>query len=311
MGRVHELLEEYKQRLAVRLGTAIEANWLQFLPYFNDHVLETIRQKLPTTTSTATEPETFYPEGTKYFWRSGDSCYLVLEQKPQVRTMHFETRGDKRIVCANKDRYRLAFPYVVFVVGLARNPEHGEAENAWYFRVAYCGFSKRSVRTVHDFIYTPNIPNVHGHAVCCGVNYEQKRGTIAEQAERLVSHFWQGTFTKDWSEDFVAMQSLCPTYFSTLEKWEEWSVRNPLFQTTVDWPGGTEINRLLSLAAGKNNKDAICTLDSYCRAMVTEASKKAREDIARAFAGVDTEALDDKFCADLMSLLEPEKEKVT
>ena len=96
------------------------------------------------------------PTGCRFWLRSGsmDRQVFVLEQPPVRRTITYQAsrRHDSQPVS-----YRLALPYVVFVVGVIGEQIEGLAT---YFRTA-------SIRSLDDSLLCSTLPNTSDDGVVC------------------------------------------------------------------------------------------------------------------------------------------------
>lgn len=165
--------------------------------------------------------EGLFPQGTRFCFREGRNAAIVIEQAPQVRSIRVSHRlsGSR-----NKDRYALAFPYTVFVVSL----ENG------YFRRLNVFYRNNPIASLDDELFRANVPNIErDSSVCLRFPGHAERGIFARASE-VVGYFWESEFNTDlreWYEMYQERESV----FSSFDRWEVESRRNPSFMLTVQW----------------------------------------------------------------------------
>ena len=165
----------------------------------------------------------------------------VIEQLPQVRSVgwsHNVTQGWDSVVQRGKRemyglteadisrrRFRLAFPYVVFVIPWTAQ---GMASFHVYFRPA-------PLRSIWDDLYHPSITNYDStnSKMCLGqFNYDQ--GDILTLVDKAIGHFWSAGFNGDWSQMFGIYQQEIPE-LKTVFDWEFWSLTDPSWVLSAQW----------------------------------------------------------------------------
>jgi hypothetical protein len=185
----------------------------------------------------------FLPSGTRYVTVRGASTGLVVELPPDVRRVTWRpTRMDGG---GDYISHWLAFPYVIHIC-LFYTLEGDEAYRGGLeeMRVYY---RNSPLRSADDALYVPNLFNVqvdptmtsNCRACLRGHPEDLQDLPLAEQAEALLSFFWETGFNLDIeSNGFERARTLDPR-ISSLEAWEGASKADPLFPLRVRWePAG-------------------------------------------------------------------------
>ena len=167
------------------------------------------------------------PNGTKFFIANEEETILVIEQPPQVRTVTFSSKfmglAGKKILGGQKS-FQLAFPYIIFVMKFFGN----RLQNLYLF------YATEKLTLIDKQLYYPNLTNIasNNHVVCLG-NVEFS-GNITEQAEKIISYFWQSEFNGDLSE-LYRVQKWSNLKFLSLKTWQRESRKNPLFVLNTEF----------------------------------------------------------------------------
>ncbi len=126
------------------------------------------------------------PTGTRFHLRSGatDRQVFVVEQLPARRTIeyHASRRHD-----SEPTTYRLALPYVVFVVSTYGEQIEGLAS---YFRTA-------PLRSLDDPLSCSTLPNTNDDGIVCLGSVRVAGATVGERVDALVGAFWGSRFNQD------------------------------------------------------------------------------------------------------------------
>ncbi len=126
------------------------------------------------------------PTGCRFWLRSGsmDRSVFVLEQPPARRTITYQA---SRRAGSEPVSYRLALPYVVFVVSVIGEQIEGLAT---YFRTA-------SIRSLDDALLCSTLPNTSDDGVVCLGSVRVSGATVGERVDALVGAFWASRFNQD------------------------------------------------------------------------------------------------------------------
>jgi hypothetical protein len=137
-----------------------------------------------TTTQVQVTPR--LPTGCRFWIRSGayDRQVFVVEQAPMRRTItyHASARYGSEPV-----PYRLALPYVVFVVGTIGEQIEGLAT---YFRTA-------PLRSLDDSLFASCLPNTTDEGLVCLGSVRVVGATVGERVDALIGAYWASRFNQD------------------------------------------------------------------------------------------------------------------
>ena len=137
-----------------------------------------------TTTQVQLSPR--LPTGCRFWVRSGttDRQVFVAEQAPMRRTIeyHASRRHD-----SEPTSYRIALPYVVFVVSTYGEQLEGLAT---YFRTA-------PLRSLDDGLSSSTLPNTTDEGLVCLGSVRVSGATVGERVDALIGAFWASRFNQD------------------------------------------------------------------------------------------------------------------
>lgn len=161
------------------------------------------------------------PAGCRMFHQQGDRSVFVIEQAPQVRQLIWLGTDDVG------DRWKLAFPFVIFVVVF-----RGEAVATGECRVFY---RTSPLGSGDEKLSRPNLCNTYHDGRVCTGDVRVSGQTLAQKAEAFVTAFWRSRFNRDLADhNFWPMAERLPAVAS-LTAWQAESDRNPLFPLSVSW----------------------------------------------------------------------------
>lgn len=151
---------------------------------------------------------------------------LVIEEPPQYRTVFY-----------NQDSYRIALPYVVFLVAYYR------VGNQFQFVTAGLGFRKQPISSIDDKLYFPKLPHTNGNQHVCQPMNKTTFNTVKELAEAVVNTFWNSIFHYDFES--VQCQFTCNgEKIHSFKDWEK-KIKNPLDILKANFQSGNSIRELL------------------------------------------------------------------
>lgn len=199
----------------------------------------------------STEKQNVLPEGTRFAYTKGHRSIIVIEQKPQIRTVSFSedlVHGNdaQQAIDQTSEGYRfaLAFPYIYFVMVFDRE--------RFSFQEVY--FRNRPLRSISDTFCLAPLPNTYytgngmvaHNGICMGddeFNKEIRRHTtISAKCETVISNFWQRTFSGDLGEgDYKLVDSR----IKNLSTWQENSKKDSLFVLGITWKNAKSISAVL------------------------------------------------------------------
>jgi len=137
-----------------------------------------------TTTQVQLSPR--LPTGCRFWFRAGttDRQVFVAEQAPMRRTIeyHASRRHD-----SEPTSYRIALPYVVFVVSTYCEQLEGLST---YFRTA-------PLRSLDDGLCCSTLPNTNDDGIVCLGSVRVAGATVGERVDALIGAFWASRFNQD------------------------------------------------------------------------------------------------------------------
>ena len=174
------------------------------------------------------------PMGCRFYKGRGNTSTFVIEQQPQTRQTTW-TGMDAA------DKWKLAFPYIVFVVAFS-----GDAVNTGACRIFY---RNAPLMSMDDIVLRPNLCNTYEDGRICTGNIRVTGTTLAQKAESFVTEFWRSQFNHDlYDYNFRPAAEKFPQV-KTLADWQAETERNPLFPLGIRW---FEAGKLGSFIAGGN-----------------------------------------------------------
>jgi hypothetical protein len=178
------------------------------------------------------------PEGVSFIRRCGDAVVLVIEEKPQMRTVRWLT-DDSPAPYGPKAIYRtarLAFPFVVIVVALRNGSLTGYQQ---------CFYRTAPLQHLSDPLCYPNLYNVaNGYGQACWLclaNMKKDLSTLAweEKVREIRRHVWGAGFNQssEVHEGMSYWQTMrrIDSRVSSLTAWEKESKKDPFFPLSVKW----------------------------------------------------------------------------
>jgi len=188
------------------------------------------------------------PEGVRFIRRRGEAVVLVIEEKPQVRTVRWLSE-DSPSPYGRKAMYRtarLAFPFIVIIVALRGGALTGYQQ---------CFYRTAPLQRLDDPLFLPNLYNVaKGYGQLCWLclaNLSKNLSPLSweEKVKEIRQHLWATGFNQ--SSEIHEGNSYWQTMrridrrLSSLPAWEEASKKDPFFPLTVCWqPAGKTVGEV-------------------------------------------------------------------
>ena len=126
------------------------------------------------------------PTGCRFWIRSGttDRSVFVVEQPPSRRTIeyHASRRRD-----SEPTTYRLAVPYVVFVVSTIGEQIEGLST---YFRT-------QPIASLDATLFCSTLPNTNDDGIVCLGSVRVSGASVGERVDALIGAFWASRFNQD------------------------------------------------------------------------------------------------------------------
>jgi len=157
------------------------------------------------------------PLGCRFFSARNGHSTFVIEQAPVVRAITWYGMGEK-------ERWKLAFPYVIFV--LSFRDGNGLSGSKIFYRI-------QPVETFDDMLLSTNMGNTNLNGQLCTGNMRVNGETQAQKAESFVGEFWRSAWNTDINESWNTHQHIKGV--SSLTMWEEESAKNPFFPLSIKW----------------------------------------------------------------------------
>ena len=137
-----------------------------------------------TTTQVQLSPR--LPTGCRFWFRAGttDRAVFVAEQAPMRRTIeyHASRRHD-----SEPTSYRIALPYVVFVVSTIGEQIEGLST---YFRT-------QPIASLDATLLCSTLPNTNDDGIVCLGSVRISGATVGERVDALIGAFWASRFNQD------------------------------------------------------------------------------------------------------------------
>jgi hypothetical protein len=196
------------------------------------------------------------PDNTKFYTKIANRTAVVIEHKPQVRSLVFSRAlldgCPDRGSLSDSDRLSgmpcaVSLPYIVFTISFVENQFHE-------LRVNY---RTQPLRSLNDKLYYTNLPNFsNGDSKCClGSMYSQevlatmRSQSVAEQVDRVIQSFYESVFNTDYSDYYKHATQTVPQ-LKTLRHWIENTRRDPAFMLKVSFKPHTTLKELLNKCVG-------------------------------------------------------------
>ena len=231
----------------------------KFLVDLKENLCDKVWDSMQQIISTREESPIVLPEGTKMGYSKGNRTVIVIENKPQIRSVTFT---DTLLTAAEKThaertptgnyRFGLAFPYVYFFIVFDNN--------SYRFHEVY--FRNKALTSAREHVYQAPLPNVwrgnrREKAMCMGEGFDPtQEGTLARQSEHVVSEFWQRSFN-----EHLGNGGKIDKRIRNYVEWQQRTEEDPLFILKMKWGKGTTalncINRMLKGRSMKHPADAL------------------------------------------------------
>jgi len=178
------------------------------------------------------------PTGCRFWLRSGttDRQVFVLEQQPSRRTIEYHAN---RRHGSEPTSYRLALPYVVFVVSTIGDQIEGLST---YFRTEPIG-------SLDATLFCSTLPNTSDDGIVCLGSVRVTGASVGERIDALVGAFWASRFNQDLRRH--------PMPFSGgFRAWASRSRRDPLAALSIQYdPYWRTLRQVVAQMAGVTPTD--------------------------------------------------------
>ena len=178
------------------------------------------------------------PTGCRFWLRSGttDRQVFVVEQQPSRRTIEYHAN---RRHSSEPTSYRLALPYVVFVVSTIGDQIEGVST---YFRTEPIG-------SLDATLFCSTLPNTSDDGIVCLGSVRVSGASVGERIDALVGAFWGSRFNQDLRRH--------PMPFSGgFRAWASRSRRDPLAALSIRYdPYWRTLRQVVAQMAGVTPTD--------------------------------------------------------
>lgn len=220
---IEEQMLQYRQELAKKLKDEAATSFEEALRSHTTELLHVLAK--PSDIVNALQKEAL-PTGTRFLLtaKKSKSRIYVIEQMPMVRTIR---AGDKRMPGSYRS-YRLAFPYVVFVVTVD-NAYSTPTSLKVYFR-------NERLKSLQDSLFQAALTNTHPEGTVCTNIYtgHMERAPIAEKIDFIIGEFWSSRFNRDLEMSIDRTRQALPQ-MRTYEAWAKETAKNPQFVLSLPW----------------------------------------------------------------------------
>ena len=251
--KMKEIVERTYSRMSQEFLGSIGDDTDEFLIDLKENLCDKVWNSLQQVKSQHEEGLFVMPEGAKMTYTKGHRTVIVIEQKPQVRSVAFVPKlvskaeaEHSQLTPSGNYRFGLAFPYVYFFVVFDNNTY---AYHEVYFR-------NKPLTTSREHVYAAPLPNIWKNKgahkpVCMGENFDPStEGPMSRQCEKVVSEFWQRPFN-----EHLGNGGKIDNRISNYASWQEKTNDNPLFILNMKWGRGTTALKVIDkiLKARKMN----------------------------------------------------------
>jgi hypothetical protein len=178
------------------------------------------------------------PDGVRFVRRRGNTTVLVVEERPQLRTVSW-LADDSAAPFGKNAAYRkvrLAFPFVVTVLAFRDGGLTG---------LQQCFYRTAPLSELSDPLLLPNMFNVaNGHGQQCwlclaNLKADLKSLSWNDKLHEIRQHLWYAGFNKssevhEGNSYWGTMRKLDQRY-ETVETWQQASLENRYFPLEVRW----------------------------------------------------------------------------
>jgi len=160
------------------------------------------------------------PNGTRFALPFGNLVVYIIEEPPSVRTIHYK-----------REKWTLAFPYMVFGISVDRNGVPGHL---------HVGCSNQQLDKLTDQLSKIHLSNIYNNYNEMGVcdsfissptrRAGQKGSTIAQKIDAIITQFW----SSEWNG--AGMTSRCgDERVKDMKSWSKMAKTGPMEVLKVNW----------------------------------------------------------------------------
>ena len=191
-----EIIASIQESLEGRISQNIRENILRPLR-------EVLSEQMPLVNSNGSIDA--LPDGTKFFFTHGRYKLVIVEQKPQLRSLQFQ--DDFR---GGSGRYNLALPYIIFLIIFEDNN----------FSRMYAYYANKPLTSLDGEVFRSNLPNIDSdNKVCTGFR-GCRANTLTGRVNEVIAHFYQSDFNNDLRSGYDHMSERGGV-FKNLATWQK------------------------------------------------------------------------------------------
>lgn len=221
---VVDCLRDYQRKLNV----GVQDSFSDLIDLFKQKISEVIFDVGSNWKVATQRTAELFPTNCRFCYTKSDTTLVVIEEKPQVRSLMFGS------AIASSRRYGVALPYTVFVI-IFRN---GQYTNL------YAGWRTSPLSSLDDGLYKPVLTNIHENLAVCTGPISFVGGNLSQQAEEVVSHFWNSEFNGHLSDTWENRAYYHPL-LKTPEIWEESSKDDSTFILRATFDEGAQLRHII------------------------------------------------------------------
>lgn len=255
--------EAHRQRIIRDSGANVERLMVTALTNRAEELIA-LAQSKPTNQVLQHTGLSALPAGTRFFARKPNgTSYFIIEQPPMVRTVKFSWN--------KRQSYRLAFPFVIFIVQVMHNGNLGTV--TVFFR-------NERLQSLTDTLLKAALPNTYNEEYVCFYPAQIDGGVevVGARIERALEDFWSSTFNSDGSESFRNSMAQIPS-IATLEMWESNTHKNPSFALTTKWLASRDASVSAVIERLTARDDSTTPHNSSIQDDIVRISKRAATDV--------------------------------
>jgi hypothetical protein len=219
----------------------------------------------------AASPQEAIPEGVRFIRRRGDLVVLVMEERPQVRTVRWLVDGSA-VPFGRGAVYRtarLAFPFVVVAIAFRGGSLTGYQQ---------CFYRTSTLSNASDPLLYPNLLNVaDAYGQKCWLCLAQLQTDLRplswhERVREIRRHLWETGFNLSAEVHEGASQWTAARpddrRLATVDAWEQASLQDPFFPLTVAWkPTGKTVGGIIDSMVASLGAPPITTVAQLAQLM--------------------------------------------
>jgi hypothetical protein len=241
------LIESTYSRMSQEFIGGLEDETNGLLADLNENLCDRVWDSIQQMKVQSDESPYILPPSAVIAYTKGIRTVVVVEQKPQVRTMGFtpdlvsQRSRNKAVSTSNQAyRFRLSFPYVYFFVAF-------DGKKFAYHEIY---FRNKPLTSAREHVYNPPLPNIHKdkknfRPMCMGEGFRRdlkSEPQISRACEEVISEFWQRPFNEHLGNGIL---SSTDNRVSNYSRWQAATEEDPMFILNVKWGKGKTVKSIM------------------------------------------------------------------